>query len=103
MKYERNFIFSYLLFSLQCEKAFFRVKALRDENECFFPEVQYSNCAPRAILAVLFSAPVFLARGEGEARLRVPKEQGEKPTTLPEAHILLIAPKGKHEFSSNRP
>ena len=35
--------------------ALFWVKALRDENECYFPEVQYSNCAPRAILAVLFS------------------------------------------------
>jgi hypothetical protein len=30
----------------------------------------------------------------------VPKKQGEKPTMLPEVHILLIAPKGKHEFSS---
>jgi hypothetical protein len=33
----------------------------------------------------------------------VPKKQGEKPTMLPEVHILLIAPKEKHDFSSNRP
>ena len=81
--------------------AIFRVKALRDENECFFPEVQYSNCAPRAILAVLFSL-FFGHEGRAKPDSECPKSQGEKPTMLPEAHILLIAPKGKHEFSINR-
>jgi hypothetical protein len=47
-----------------------------------------------------FIFPVFLARGEGEARLRVPKKQGKKPTLLPEVYILLIAPRENCEFVS---